>query len=252
MSTTYGATLPSASLASAEKKDQAAAPAAKPLIQKGPIFLENPDGSIAEAIPSNTAECKLKKGRRPNGNRARDGSESEEGSVDSRSSAEIAAANMAQEVDLLYTRHERVFAILLVAQLALEVLYGTVFVVRMRPSVIEFVAMYNWEISTSAAEVVLWTAFALQVSYGLIYYVMAVMAIWSKRPKDYRIFASCSLCGVVGLVLLAYVDKFNLPIFFLRLLAYIYARFLQGLTASLALLPPVRPPREREPPTQVI
>ena len=34
---------------------------------------------------------------------------------------------------------------------------------------------------------------------------------------------------VVGLVLLAYADKFNLPIFFLRLLAYIYARHRAGV-----------------------
>ena len=48
---------------------------------------------------------------------------------------------------------------------------------------------------------------------------------------------------VVGLVLLAYADKFNLPIFFLRLLAYIYARhglkfklFMQGRCGALLML----------------
>lgn len=229
-------------------KDHAGIPSVvSKLLPKGPIFLENPDGSIAEAIPSHLADEKLKKPR--SSSRPRDGSESDEGSVDSRSSAEIAAATMAQEVELLYSRHERVFCLVLFAQFIIEVLYCSVFVIRMRPSVIEFVAMYGWEISTGTAELVLWIAFSMQVSFALVYFSLAILAIWTKGPKDYRIFASCSLIGVCALVLLAYVDKFNLPIFFLRILAYIYARFLQGLTASLVLLPPVRPPRR---PTQVI
>lgn len=97
---------------------------------------------------------------------------------------------------------------------------------------------------------ILWTTLVVQIVFGLVYYSMAMVAICTKRPKHFQIFAKTCLCGVVGLVLLAYADKFNLPIFFLRLLAYIYARwsletpskalrgrFLQGLTASILLLP---------------
>lgn len=154
---------------------------------------------------------------------------------------------MSQEVEFLYSRHERVFMLLLTIQFLLETLYATVFFVRMRRSIWELVAMYSWEISEKSAEAVLWTAFTMQVTYAVFYYAMAGTALWTKRPKHYQQFASTSLCGVVGLVLFAYADKFNLPIFFLRLLAYIYSRFLQGLTASILLLPPAPARRDVNP-----
>eukprot|EP00929_Paragymnodinium_shiwhaense_P075500 TRINITY_DN38606_c0_g1_i1.p1 TRINITY_DN38606_c0_g1~~TRINITY_DN38606_c0_g1_i1.p1 ORF type:complete len:155 (+),score=25.18 TRINITY_DN38606_c0_g1_i1:190-654(+) len=144
---------------------------------------------------------------------------------------------MYQEVDFLYTRHARVFTVLLVCQFATEVLYNFVYVDRMAPSVKEFTAMYNYRIRDRTAEVVLWTIFGLQLSYSTIYYTMACMAMYTKQPKQYQLFATWTLTGIVAIVFLAYVDKFNLLIFFLRLLAYIYSRFLQGLTASLLLLP---------------
>ena len=49
----------------------------------------------------------------------------------------------------------------------------------------------------------------------------------NDQCEDMMRHVACACLGllqVVGLVLLAYADKFNLPIFFLRLLAYIYAR----------------------------
>jgi hypothetical protein len=202
----------------------------------GPIFLENPDGTITEAIPSNhkDAKDKARGGRRGAGGSVEGDSDGSNGSL-----TEAAAASMYQEVDFLYSRHGRVFALLLVAQFALEVLYDVVYVVRMGPSVLEFVAMYNYRIKPKAAEIILWTIFGMQLVYSLVYYVIACVAMYTKQPKQYQLFATWSLVGIVALVFLAYVDKFNLLIFFLRLLAYIYSRFLQGLTASLLLLPPV-------------
>eukprot|EP00933_Yihiella_yeosuensis_P042095 TRINITY_DN3659_c0_g1_i1.p1 TRINITY_DN3659_c0_g1~~TRINITY_DN3659_c0_g1_i1.p1 ORF type:complete len:274 (+),score=38.79 TRINITY_DN3659_c0_g1_i1:123-824(+) len=201
------------------------------LMFHAPIFLENPDGSITEAVPSNLKQARLKSNRRTE----QSGADSD---ASSNGSAASGTVSMSQEVEFLYSRHERVFMLLLAIQFVLEALYAAVFVVRMRPSVLEFVAMYNWEISEKAAGITLWTAFVLQAVYAIVYYGFSIAAIWTKRPKYYQLFANTCLCGVVGLVLLAYADKFNLPIFFLRLLAYIYSRFLQGLTASILLLPP--------------
>lgn len=197
-----------------------------------PIFLENPDGTITEAIPSDYKTEKLKTSRR---SPFFDGNDSD-GSNGSQTDA--MAASMYQEVDFLYSRHERVLMLLLFTQLCLEVLYDVVYIVRMEPSVMEFLAMYNWRMQKRVAEMIFWFIFVLQVTYSVAYYIIAAVAMWTKRPKQYRLFANWSLIGIVALVLLAYVDKFNLLIFFLRLLAYIYARFLQGLTASLLLLPP--------------
>lgn len=192
-----------------------------------PIFLENPDGTITEAIPSHLKSEKPKGTR----NRLSDSNDSD-GSYGSMSDS------MYQEVDFLYSRHERVLVLLLLAQFCFEVLYDVVYVIRMGPSVQEFLAMYSWRLDKGSAIFIFWSLFVSQVSYSLAYYAIAGVAIWNKRPKQYRLFANWSLIGIVALVLMAYVDKFNLLIFFLRLLAYIYARFLQGLTASLLLLPP--------------
>mmetsp|Transcript_10154 Transcript_10154/g.22875 ORF Transcript_10154/g.22875 Transcript_10154/m.22875 type:complete len:221 (-) Transcript_10154:75-737(-) len=198
---------------------------------QGPIFLENPDGTITEAIPSNFRQQaqKIRHERR----------HSDMNDSDSSGSVSDSTTNtMYQEVDFLYSRHERVLILLLCTQFCLEVLYDVVYVVRMEQSVMEFLAMYSWRLQPRSAELFFWIIFVFQVFYGIAYYAIAGVAIWTKRPKNYRLFANWSLVGIVVLVLLAYVDKFNLLIFFLRLLAYIYARFLQGLTASLLLLPP--------------
>mmetsp|Transcript_114537 Transcript_114537/g.160824 ORF Transcript_114537/g.160824 Transcript_114537/m.160824 type:complete len:240 (+) Transcript_114537:125-844(+) len=215
-------------------KEKDVAPPGGRLMVHGPIFVENPDGSITEAVPSDAKQARPKGDRGDRGRR-----ESNDGDSDSSGSGSNAnGISMSQEVEFLYSRHERVFMLLLFIQFVLESLYAAVFVVRMRPSMFELEAMYNWEISPKTAAAVLWTTLVIQVLFGIVYYFMAVLSIWTKRPKHFQMFAKTCLCGVVGLVLLAYADKFNLPIFFLRLLAYIYARFLQGLTASILLLPP--------------
>jgi hypothetical protein len=203
----------------------------------GPIFLENPDGTITEAIPSNFKEAKSKSSCRSR-DRPGDDSDGSSGSF----SEERAASTLYSEVDFLYSRHERVLVLLLFAQLFLEVLYIVVYVMRMLDgsSVVELMAMYSFRISARTAEVIFWVIFVIQLVYSLVYYVTAAMAVWTKRPKQYLIFANCGIVGIVALLLLAYVDKFNLIIFFLHLLSYIYARFLQGLTASLMLLPPTQ------------
>jgi hypothetical protein len=204
-----------------------------------PIFLENPDGTITEAIPSNYQERKVSEGRHSRRSHGVDG-DSDGSSFVSNSDTN---ATVYQEADFLYSRHEKVLVLLLVCQLFLEALYDIVYVLRMidGSSLLEFMAMYNVRFNPKSAEAFFWAIFIIQLGYSIGYYVVASLAIWTKKPKPYRLFANYSVFGIAGLVMLAYVDKFNLIIFFLHLLVYIYARFLQGLTASLLLLPPLQP-----------
>jgi len=209
---------------------------------RAPIFFENPDGSITEAVPTSLQDAASKAaagGPRPGQSGgpllSGDGSEARNGL----SPADATA--MAVEYDFLYSRHERVLLLLLAVQLALEILYDIVYVIRMESSVVELQAVYRvrTNVSTDTLEKILWTVFTLQVAYSSAFYVFAAVAIFTRRPKHYRAFANWTLAGIVMLILMAYVDKFNLLLFFLRLLSYIYARFLQGLTSSIVLLPPV-------------
>jgi len=211
--------------------------------QSGPVFFENPDGTITEAVPSNDEKKKkqkLKAGSRSDRGQVRRGAEGD--SDGSSNSGVSATATMFQEVDFLYVRHERLFALLICTQGMLDVLYVAVYLLRMDQSVVELCAMYNWPLlhdkHEGVARAVLWTVFCFIVGYAATYYSLALLALWTRLPRHYRMLANWGLVGIIGLALLAYVDKFNLPIFFLRLLGYIYARFLQGLAVSLLLLPP--------------
>lgn len=198
----------------------------------GPMFLENPDGTITEAVPSDRPDA-IKK---PYG-----GGDAADGDIEGTDGSDDGLATAYQDFECLYCRHERIFLVLLSLQLSLEILYGFVFVVRMEPSIMELRTMYDLQVSHKSAKEVLWALFGAEVVYSLVYYIFVGLAIWTRRPKRFQVFATWSLGGAVFLALLAYVGKFNLPIFFLRLLTYIYARFLQGLTSSLMLLPPPEP-----------
>lgn len=224
-----------------EEKEGVDARAKLKLPPAGPLFLENPDGTIAEAVPLTHKEPKIKAhclggwaGRGRQAPMDSDNDSTTGGWTD------LVANSMYQEVDYLYSRHERVMIALLLVQLLLESLYDVVYILRMTDgsAVFELRAMYSWSIRPRSAERMFWAVFAIHVAYSLGYYVLAAVAVWLKQPKYYQMFANVSVFRVVGLVLLAYVDKFNLIMFFLQLLTYMYARFLQGITASLLLLPP--------------
>mmetsp|Transcript_12674 Transcript_12674/g.35051 ORF Transcript_12674/g.35051 Transcript_12674/m.35051 type:complete len:221 (-) Transcript_12674:94-756(-) len=188
-----------------------------------PLFLENPDGTIMEATPN----CK---GGLPWKRAADYGSatlirESDGGS------------EMAPEADYLYSRHERILAGLLSIQLAVELLYNFVFVTRIELSVTEFLSVYSWKLNPRLVEMFFWCIFTLQLCYVVLYFMAAAVALMHKRSRQYMIFAHVCLMGIAAMVLLSYVDKFNLLLFIIKILVFIYAKFLQGLTSSLMLLP---------------
>jgi len=203
--------------------------------QSGPVFFENPDGTITEAVPSNDEKKKQKQKAGARNGRPRNAEGDSDGSSNSENSRY-------QEVDYLYMLHERLFAVLICTQGLLDILYVAVYLIRMDQAVVELCAMYNWpllhEKHEGLARAVLWTVFCFIVGYVATYHSLALLALWTRLPRHYRMLANWGLVGIVGLALLAYVDKFNLPIFFLRLLGYIYARFLQTLAVRLMLLPP--------------
>jgi len=196
-----------------------------------PIFMENPDGTITEAVPSTY------KGRKPRGGKA---ARLEE--TPNSSDSETMAAAMFYDVDYLYGQHARAMIILLGIHFVTTALYNIVYVGQMLngSSVNEFMDMYAWD-NRSAASLILWFAFALEVLFSAAFYAIACAAFWTQRPSWFKQLATYGVVGILGFVLLAYLDKFNLLVFCLHLLTYIYARFMQGLTASLMLLPPPQP-----------
>jgi len=197
-----------------------------------PIFLENPDGSMLEGVPPGYKD--------PTPPRSPRGLHGQPWGVLPVGLDELESANgitLAEEVDFIYGRHERLLGSLLLVQFLLELAYNLVYILHSEPSIIEVVTLYRNNISRRTAEVIFWTMFGTQAAYAVGYYCVAGYAIWVKRPHAYRAFANWCLVGIAAQVFLAYINKFNLLVFFLRLLSYIYAKFLQNLSLSLQLLP---------------
>lgn len=212
------------------------------------MFLENPDGTITEAIPlrlSRNAGKLLGRldrlavdagVRRSRGNQADSNDDSDGGR--SINSSEANLNTTYEEIEFLYTRHERMLGLMLFLQFFLEILYLYVFAVHMNRSIVQVSARYGFQVNSYPMRVTFWVLFIVQCVYFIGYFGIAVAAMWTRRSNRYRDFGNLCLVGIFFLVLLAYVDQFNLVIFFLRMLAYVYSRFLQGLTAGFALLAP--------------
>lgn len=197
--------------------------------------MENPDGTIVEAVPST---YKVPRSRLKRSLNESPSTEDDEVSDDSNA----VAAAMFYDVEYLYNQHARAMTILLICHFLATLLYNIVFFTHVSDgsSVKEFMEMYGWDNATIAKNV-LWVAFVIEVTFAVAFYVVAIASLWTQRPSWFRQLASYGIGGVVGYVMLAYIDKFNLVVFFLHLLTYIYAKFMQGLTSSLMLLPSPQP-----------
>jgi hypothetical protein len=82
----------------------------------------------------------------------------------------------------------------------------------------------------------------------LIFYPLAFMAVWTRSVKLYSYFATYALIGLILEMFQAYADRyiyisklithrFDIIIFLMRFVAFVYARFLNQLVVSLLLLP---------------
>jgi len=199
-------------LASAEPKKPA-----KGCDSPVPIFLENPDGSMAEGIPPGFKDATPPRSPRMQGVGWWD-------------------ENMALEFEYIYSRHEKLFLSLLLMEFVVELTFNVMYVYYAEYSVREVSLVYHG-FELRSLWIIFWVLFGAEIAYCFFYYGLGFMAIYKNRPSYYKYFAHVALLGILGQVLLAYMNKFNLLVFFLRLMAYIYAKFLRNLLQSLFLLP---------------
>mmetsp|Transcript_58463 Transcript_58463/g.128168 ORF Transcript_58463/g.128168 Transcript_58463/m.128168 type:complete len:210 (-) Transcript_58463:89-718(-) len=183
-----------------------------------PVFLQNPDGSFAEGVPPGYREKSP-----PLTPRGSAGSQWYDESV-------------AEEFEYLYCRHEKLFLSLLLAEFTAELTFNCLYVYYAEYSLREVSLVYH-HLSQKTLWTLFWVMFGLECAFCAVYYSLGFVAIAKHRPSYYRYFANSALVGFLGQVLLAYMNKFNLLVFFLRLMAYIYAKFLRNLLQSMLLLP---------------
>eukprot|EP00747_Dinoflagellata_sp_TGD_P166696 gnl/TRDRNA2_/TRDRNA2_189893_c0_seq1.p1 gnl/TRDRNA2_/TRDRNA2_189893_c0~~gnl/TRDRNA2_/TRDRNA2_189893_c0_seq1.p1 ORF type:complete len:234 (+),score=41.42 gnl/TRDRNA2_/TRDRNA2_189893_c0_seq1:166-867(+) len=191
------------------------------IFKKAPasVFLENPDGSLLYGAPPGAKEPTPP-------HTPREPWEYSLG-VDS---------SMSAEFEQIYQKHEKLFTVMILMELVTEVTFTAFYVHYARYSINEVGHTYR-HLSRSLITCMYWIMVVAEVTYLITYYVLASVAIWRSRPRIYRWFANAALVGLIAQVSLAYMNKFNLLVFFLRLMSYIYAKFLRNLLQSMMLLP---------------
>jgi len=76
-----------------------------------------------------------------------------------------------------------------------------------------------------------------ELAYISIYYVLGYLALYTKSITLLQWFASFSLFGLIFEMVLAYINRFDIFIFIMRFIGFLYSRFLSQLLVSLLLLP---------------
>jgi hypothetical protein len=84
----------------------------------------------------------------------------------------------------------------------------------------------------------------LSIGFASAYYVVAVLAVHERRSIYMRAFSELAMVGILGQVVYAYINRFNLILFFLRFFVFSYSRFLLSIlngTARIVMTRRVRP-----------
>mmetsp|Transcript_24315 Transcript_24315/g.58954 ORF Transcript_24315/g.58954 Transcript_24315/m.58954 type:complete len:213 (-) Transcript_24315:119-757(-) len=186
-----------------------------------PVFLQNPDGTFAEGVPPGYKE------KTP--------------PQSPRGMASWWDESLADEFELIYSRHEKLFLSLLLMQLIIEVTFNVMYVYYAKYSMEEVAEVYR-HFPKKTLWIMFWIMFGFELAFCVVYYTFGFLAIAKNRPSYYRYFSNIALVGILSQVLLAYMNKFNLLVFFLRLMAYIYSKFLRNLLQSVLLLPAMQAP----------
>jgi len=195
------------------------------VLQRIPIFLKNPDGTMTEGVPPGYKDLiPTEQSAKPYG------------FMGDRFSQSLDEEQLHDEVNFLAGRHVQLFSALVAFQFVVEVTFEAMYVMHQDLALQEQHYLYT-KAPMSTLVVVFWGTFAIEAGFAAVYYSLAAIAISSGRPKHFEFFARCGITGVFIEIALAYVNRFNLLIFFMRLLAFMYARVIKGFMVQLMLLP---------------
>mmetsp|Transcript_43945 Transcript_43945/g.81624 ORF Transcript_43945/g.81624 Transcript_43945/m.81624 type:complete len:208 (+) Transcript_43945:147-770(+) len=186
-----------------------------PSILSGPVFVENPDGTLVQGVPP--GYCEPTPPQTP------------------RSHMAEASAALNADIVRVLARHETLFLALLLLQLIVECAFEMMHINYHEEAVFELSLIYP-SLSISVLKMLYWFACACEIAYCFIYFSLGVLAALQSKPRFYQRFSTVALIGTLGQLPLAYLNRFNLLIFFLRFIAYAYARFHWNLLQGLGLI----------------
>lgn len=188
-------------------------PAGRP---KSGVMLENPDGSFSHALPTGTH---YKRG-------------SNETPPLDRGFAVWDPAFL-EQIERLYSRHERVFIILLFIQFLLENSFNALLIQHSKNTADEIFKVYPF-VTSEWAPFAFWAVMITASLFACIYYISAAVAVYNRRAIYMRIFTDIAICGIIGQIFFAYINRFNLILFFLRFVVFTHGRFLFAILTGNA------------------
>jgi hypothetical protein len=180
-----------------------------------PVFVQQPDGSLAQGLPPGYRE-----GTPPGTPRQHP--------------LDPTVALSADVVRVL-ARHEALFLALLLLQLIVECIFETVHIKYREDAIFELSLIYP-SISISVLRGLYWMAIAGEVTYFIAFFCLGVLAAVRSKSRLYQRISTVALIGTLGQLPLAYLNRFNLLVFFLRFITYAYARFHWNLLDSIGLI----------------
>jgi hypothetical protein len=142
------------------------------------------------------------------------------------------------EAAILYAQHVRLFVIMLVAQLLVELNFMIMYVYYRKYAILEERIYMEDRWSTEALTVFFWSMMGLDAVYMLLYYGCGMYASQQAEPRSFERFGWCALLGVLIQVVVSFFNKFNLMIFSCRLMCHMYSTFLADLLRSMDMAPP--------------
>lgn len=186
-------------------------------------MIENPDGTLVEGLPPGYKEKTPPRSTRIGF--------SAEGLL----WGELEPQNLTEEISFLFHRHESLFIALLAIQFLFESIALCLYIATRESTVQELTIQYG-EQREKAIRTIFFSGFFIYLAFFIIYYFIAYLCITRSRKSFYKQFAIVSCFGIGLEVSLTYVNKFNLVIFFLRLLTYIYSKFIRGMISNMNIV----------------
>jgi hypothetical protein len=181
-----------------------------------PLFLSMPDGTISEGWPPGYKDTPP-----PPSPRA----------------VELGVDVMLQnEYETIYSRHSRLFEIILFVELFIDALFTFLNVTYRNVSMAEVSRVYS-TFSDAELQSLFWGVLYIEVAFCTVYYAAGFVAVASSNTTIFRFYTFLAGFCILTQVLLAYVNTFNLLSFCLHMIGYIYGKFLGNLRRSIDLIP---------------
>lgn len=149
------------------------------------------------------------------------------------SESNVQALNM--DIIRALARHELLFLLLLALQLVVECFFETMHAEYREDAILELSLIYP-SVSLTVLRLLFALAGACELVFCVGFLALGVTAAIRSKPRLYHRFATVALIGTLGQLPLAYLNRFNLLIFFLRFISYAYARFHWNLLRAISML----------------